>query len=308
MALSQCGTRVSSQGGINLVNPVMLSMTHFRMQAVAICLFSACQEPEGKPPQSISGPSDSTSAVSASDATTNTVDFNYRESFVLINNSADQYGRDEPNPAATVRAVNHLQSVGKTRAIDILREYQEYAKDFGDGGEQDMPSQHRLCLIIPLLFVPSEEGAELPSLGRSPTQDGTSKEWKPLLITLKGDLPFHREAHDVRGSQLPNRDYLIEWAERHGRLRDKRLRPSDDSLKVADEICKALPNKTGGARRYQNSYIRRQAWRTIQHLIPHERDNDRIYWESDDGWSNLKKKAHKLAIRWSEEKQDYVAE
>ena len=228
--------------------------------------------------------------------------------FDLINNSSDQYGRGDPNPAATVRAVNHLHSLGKERALLVLREYQRYAAPFGDGSGAELPSQHHLSVIIPLLFVPIAEGAEVPSLGRSPFDEGMKKKWDPFLVIVNKDLPFHRAYVDIRGSLLPDRGYLVEWAEKHGRLREKQLRPHDDCLKAADDICDLLAMEGVAFDRFRKSFIRAQAVRCIQQLIQDDTVTDAFDMGLDEEWRRIKEIVSKVAIRWSVKEQRYVVE
>ena len=289
----------------------MTFATRFGVPLMAICLSAACEGAENEPKQSPADRSDSIVNPSK-----NNFDAAYSEAFKLINKSPDQYGRDDPNPAATVRAVNHLHSLGKERAIDVLRQYLRYAKLLSDEEDDNIPSQDRLCLIIPLLFVPSVEGARLPSLGRSPSRDETTNQWKVFNLVIKDDLPFHKSVIDIHGPPLPDRDYLVEWAENHGRLRDKRLRPNDDPLLVADEICESIAKEKRQEKPYDRSHryfhIRLQAWRMIRHLIPQERGVDLELMSenliSDDAWIELKESVGKRGIHWNEKEQEYVAE
>jgi hypothetical protein len=269
-----------------------------------VCLVSACpadglsdarQEPEQ--------PVDALDAVYAV----------HRETFELINQSTNLLGWGDPNPVGVVRAVNHLHSLGHAGAIKALRAYISYASDDNSGLEPNSPDQNRLCWIIPLLFIPLDKDAELPSLGRGGEADKSHK-WEPFYITVIDDLPFHDTGFAGRlGTPDPDRGYLVEWAAQHGRLREKPFRPEDNPLKAADELCEKLFRDTktrSDGTKYNPKYrhIRQQAWRTIAHLLPSERNKSWPGWLEDEEWNRLKQQIAKLKIRWSEQQQNYVAE
>jgi hypothetical protein len=232
------------------------------------------------------------------------------EAFELINKSTDLYGWDEPNPVALVRAVNHLHGMGKDQAVETLRAYVRYAPELGKLGARHSPDQQRLCWIIPLLFVPVDESAKFPSLGHNP-QEWSREGWKNLCISTEGDVPFHNLYVTGRiGKPDPGRGYLVEWANQHARLIDEPLRPSDDPLQAADELCDELlrePKALHRSREGLKMHIRMQARRTIEHLFPPE---DTKNWDRlqllDRDWQSLKDAAIKLKIRWDEKKQNYV--
>jgi hypothetical protein len=243
---------------------------------------------------------------------------NHREAFDLLNRSIDLLGWEEADPVALVRAVNHLHALGKDQALETLRAYVQYATAKADSEEnksprKTVPDQQRLCYIIPLLFVPVDEKVELPSLS-SDTTRRTKKNWEGFDISLHGDLPFHSVAVAFRsGPPDPPRGYLVRWAARNGRLRDKPLRPTDDPLKAADEVCERLLKVEAEGSGYGDvlkNHIRQQAWRTIKPLFPEEARARFSGWLFDDdrNWKPLKDAAAKLKIRWSETKQRYFAE
>jgi hypothetical protein len=236
----------------------------------------------------------------------------HREVFELINRSTNLLGWGEPNPVAVVRAVNHLYALGKDGAVETLRAYARYAPERGRQIEAIAPDQQRLCSIVPLLFVPHEQDADVPSLGRFPDWGG-SKKWAPFYISLQGDLPFHDVKFGGRsGRPDPGRGYLVEWADEHARLRDKPLRPVDDPLVAADELLRRLLQENEDRTNVYNddlkTHIRHQAWRTIAHLIPSEREKESPGWLSEEKWASLKMRTARLKIRWKDNEQNYVTE
>ena len=209
---------------------------------------------------------------------------------------------DDPDPVSLVRVVNHLRSIGKVRAIEDLRAFLRYAP---------VDDQQRLCLIIPLLFVPTEENADLPLadlpifFGRIPERR-TSKEWRPFYISVEGDLPFHNVRFGgSTGPRRPDRGYLVEWADKSARLRDKPLRPVDDPLKAADDLCEKLA-KGDNDNEYFRMHIRMQARRCLEHLL--RRDRLKTNWLFDDQWKSLKQANDKVRFRWNEAEQRFDAE
>jgi len=228
----------------------------------------------------------------------------FREEFELINRSTDLLGWDEPDPVSLVRAVNHLRSRGRERAIEVFRAYMRYARvNAKAAGRPHAPDEQRLCWIIPLLFVPAEENADLPSLGRDPAV-GASKTWKPFDISVIGDLPFHIVEIIFRtGSPEPDRGYLVEWAAEHARLRDNPLRPVDDPIQAADELCNQIAQED----EFLRMHIRRQARRSIDRLLPRAHQQSQSPWLLDEDWKSLKRAASKIKFRWDEVEQKYTA-
>ena len=278
----------------------MALITIFHRQAMQLCVVAICQCAESQSTHLVKTDSDESETAAAT----------YVKAFELINKSSDAYGWGDcvPNPVDTVKAVNYLHALGKDRAIDILHKYQRHAKESGDERVDNEPNQERLCVIIPLLFVPRLGGSDVPSLGRVVRiREERSKQWSPLYIKTQGDLPFHLiKISSVRGDQLPDRDYLVEWAEKRGRLRDKKLRPSDDVFKVADKICELVVREENEVILSDKAFIREQAWRMIEHLIRQDGKVKSFEWRRDGDWNELIEMARKLKIRWSEKEQDYV--
>jgi hypothetical protein len=230
-----------------------------------------------------------------------------REAFRLINESIDLYGWDEPNPVALVRVVNYLQRLGKDRVIKTLRAYVRYAPALDPLVKPHCPDQQRLCWIIPLLFGPEYEDDKLPSLGRNP-KSWSRGSWEELMISVEGELPFHKVALAGRvGLPDPGRGYLVEWADLHGLLRDEPIRPTDDPLTAADDLCERLRQADKPINERSREHIRLQARRSLEHLFPAARQkwNDRM---DERDWKLLKEAAGKLKIRWDEKEQKYVAD
>lgn len=235
----------------------------------------------------------------------------FAEEFSLINASPDLLGMNSPSPVALVRVVNYLHGLGKDRAIEVLREYVKYAPA-EESSNQKVASQQRLLSILPLLFVPLKADAELPPPFRRPETRGEAA-WQPIYFSLEGDLPFHKENFGGRtGMPDPARGYLVEWADKHARLRDKPLHPSDDPLKAADALCQTLlkdnEDQTGAYAEGLKMHMRQQARRSIEHLFPAAKKKRWSEWVIEDEWQPLKDAAAKLKIRWDEKGQAYTVD
>ncbi|HEY3966507.1 MAG TPA: hypothetical protein VGM05_18235 [Planctomycetaceae bacterium] len=235
----------------------------------------------------------------------------FADSFALINRSTDELGMDSPNPVDLVRAVNHLHALGKDRAIETLRAYVRHAPPESESHKRNGASQARLCCIIPLLFVAKDQNSEAPSPGDRRELAGGKAQPEPY-ITVEGDLPFHNVSFGGRtGPTRPGQSPLVEWAAKHGRLRAKPLRPIDDPLNAADELCEKLATDesevTSGYSLNLTMHIRDQARLCIEHLFPNETRKKLDTWMFDDKWQKVKAAAAKLEIRWSETEQKYTA-
>jgi hypothetical protein len=190
------------------------------------------------------------------------------------------------DPIALVRAANHLQSLGKDKAIAALREflklaYYDHAFRYCIDPENiDTSNQYCLASLVPLVFdgVPQRErirvfeGIPFKTVG---------------MVSIRGYGP---------GSTRP----LVEAAAKHGKLRKKPLRPTDNPLEAADTLSGKM------ADRELRPNLRGQAWRAIRHLVdPDSKRPPRLSSRAE--WDKLKAKAAQLKIRWDEVRQEYVA-
>ena len=149
------------------------------------------------------------------------------------------------NPARVIRSVNCLHSLEKKRAISLLL---EVAASCDEGrivtdpeGELDSVPvivlrghDQRVCTIVPLLFDIPENGTPPPEAWYC----SDNKKWRGAAGTqvLQGDIPFAISGQwTYSGSPYPTRP-LVEWADKHGKLRAKKLVPQDDPLEAADVL------------------------------------------------------------------------
>ncbi len=168
-----------------------------------------------------------------------------------------------------VRAVNHLHSLGKTKAIAELREFVNIA---GQGWTKrdpaDIETSDYQCvfLIVRLLFEPQNPSESRPWMAigaMSPTPRGEDQSlWPMFPLAVQDDLPFIL-INGVFLGGLPEHPYVhVDWAEKNGRLRAKPLRPADDPIAAVERLA-SLP-QTRRLFKDDSHYalLRRQAWET----------------------------------------------
>jgi len=188
-----------------------------------------------------------------------------------------------------------------------------------DPANLDDGNQQAIYLILALLFEPStpsdaEAAHEFRfALLAKPTSDQT-KNWPEFPFALENDIPFliARETSGWEGIP-PYPDTAIDWAEKHGKFRDKPLRPSDNPLLAVENLIalrKPFPHFSGVK---PETELRRQAWRAVRHLVPNdsssiEERTSYLSFDVDKSWQKYKSLIAELKIRWDEKRQDYVAD
>ena len=156
-----------------------------------------------------------------------------------------------PKPLAVVRAVNRLHSMGKERAISLLREIAPDVNIDGLGtivtepdnsARQELELEYpvayhddqRVCLLIPLLFEVDRDGVPPPEAW----YDKDLRRWRNVAATqaIQGGIPFVICGEWTYGGLPYPTRRLVEWAAAHGRLREKPIEPQDDPLLAAAEL------------------------------------------------------------------------
>jgi hypothetical protein len=219
-----------------------------------------------------------------------------RRTLQLINACPTPYDLDFFDPIALVRAANHLQSLGKEKAIAALREFLDLAyfarhvRDRIDPENIDTSNQLCLASLVPLVFdgVPQRETIV----------DGARR--RAVIRVFEG-IPFHTgHPVSIRGVGPGSTRPLVEEAAKNGKLRKKPLRPTDNPLEAADRLFEEIGD------RELRTHLRSQAWRAIRHLVEPESKGARIRL-SGAAWDKLKTKAARLKICWDEKRQEYTA-
>jgi hypothetical protein len=122
-------------------------------------------------------------------------------------------------------------------------------------------------------------------------------------------MPFHAAVPAARGTGSPPAfpDWIVEEAERKGKLRKKALRPTDNPLEAADklfeEIARAAERKGGNRRRSLHHHLRQQAWRAVGHLFGNGARASDI--ESEPIWEEFKARGAQLKLHWDDAQQEY---
>jgi hypothetical protein len=228
-------------------------------------------------------------------------------------NGAPSVNGQRFDPAMLVRAVNRLHALGKEKAIQEMRKYLEIAGDwsFADRDPADIDTSDHECLflIIRLLFQPADPMEKPPPIrigSFAPCPPVGDLSWPLFPLELADDVPFLvTQGAFLAGSPEPPQSH-VDWADKHGKLRTKPLRPSDNPLLAADELLAMPRAKRMLGDGYFTDMVRRQAWRAIAHLV------DQKYLPKSSKpygaipWSEYKAIAAKLKICWSEQEQKYV--
>ena len=218
------------------------------------------------------------------------------------------------SPLDLIHAVNHLHSLGHADAIEVLRRFAN--RHPLEAGQTEI---FYLEILIPLLFVPKETDAKLPS------PDWDMKNWRAtkdrylldrdtwqLPIELVGDIPFHTDWRCVNRTGFHvESTYLIEWASVDGRLRDSQLTPSDDPFRAALVVTKnlmALEGKSANTmdekhaeklHRNIENHMYEQVFAMISDLVPEYSPPDWNDWSGNKPkWNELVTICKSRGLHW----------
>jgi hypothetical protein len=237
-----------------------------------------------------------------------------------IINGAPSYSQNDFNPAKLVRAVNHLMPMGKEKAIRELWEFLKVARDTVNETvrhDEDIDTSDRTCvfLIVRLLFECAEPKDALPAIATIPftptPEDKDRKLWPLYPVHLQDDVPFFMVWGGALGGCPDQPERHIDWAEKHGRIRRKPLRPIDNPMEAASRLM-ALPQTSRlywDSPPYYGVIPLRQAWNIIEDAdpkLPKPRPVRRANTWDEPDWDACIKGAAKLTIHWSEAEQGYI--
>jgi len=231
---------------------------------------------------------------------------------------------NETGPATLIRAVNHLHSLGHEDAIETLT---RFAKSYPFNGTVSGTKIFNLELLIPLLFVPKDSEAKLPS------PDWDRKNWPAsknhysldrnnwdLPIELSSDIPFDTEWRLVSSTGVRlEQTYLIEWAKQDGRLRDLPLVPSDDPFTSAVNAANSQleiemqsgnsvdPEYVDELRINIENHMCEQVFEMVANLVPDFVAPEWNNWSGDkDKWQELGKTCESRGLYWNPDTQQYA--
>jgi hypothetical protein len=206
------------------------------------------------------------------------------------------------NPVPVIRAVNHLQSMGKGDSLKALRR--------AAAMRPNADAHQSLQLVVPLLFERMNPEDKLPA---RPSEYGKVEleldTWNNYL-DVEGEVPFHTRMVTLMGRE-PENAYLVNWAEQYGRLRSAPLHPTDDLFGAADRVAERLRQQKKDdpdAPRWIAYLIREQVNAAVTPVISRDNSSATGDFPNDDVyWNRLRSECQSLGLRWSPESQEYVA-
>lgn len=239
---------------------------------------------------------------------------------VILTASLDE---DESSPIGLILAANHLHKLGHADAIESLRRFADSHPLDALNGQTKI---FNLDVLIPLLFVPKDAAIKLPSTDWDREDWPESKNdyllyrnvWD-LPIELSRDIPFDTEWRLVMSSGIRfEKTYLIEWADRDGRLRDSQLVPSNDpfaaaSIATRNQLEMEIQSANETDEKYAEelrldieNHMYKQVFAMVSHLIPE------FVAPKWNNWSGNKRKLGNLVticetrgLRWNRHTQQY---
>jgi len=233
-------------------------------------------------------------------------------------NGAPSVSAEGFDPVTLVRAVNHLHSLGKAKAITELRDFlriARYSNGERDPANIDTSDGQCVFLIVRLLFEPEKRGDKLPDVGIGAfipfREENDVALWPLFPLALQDDIPFVLNEGVILGGLAEHPGSHVNWAEKHGKLRARPLWPADDPLRAVDKLA-ALP-QTARLGLPDRGVLRRQGWKTIAHLAQRPAGSQDFWpdhrgkYDANADWEAHKRIAAKLKIRWDEKLQRYVA-
>lgn len=241
-----------------------------------------------------------------------------------IINGAPSYQQNDFNPAKLVRAVNHLLPLGKEKAIAALRDFLKVARDDYQSLRMDenIDTSDKTCvfLIVRLLFEPMDLAEELPAIMTVPfapiPTDADRKFWPLHPVHLQDDVPFFLVLYGGLGGVPDQPERHVNWAEEHGKIRAKPLRPLDNPMMAASRLIALPQTKRLFDEEFFNTdfagLLYRQAWNIIEDADPESPKPKPVLpandSEEDDDWEMRIQAASKRKIRWDEMESRYVVE
>jgi hypothetical protein len=223
-------------------------------------------------------------------------------------NLAARWPGPESNGVELIRAVNALQRLGKDQALATLEEYMVRTNNFDYIFEREI-----VFWIIRLLFEPirTDDRIPAPSIAlRLVDRYGDEViNWPLNPAASLGDVPF-MPGHTIfiqGATEHPGWD--VEWAARHGVLRDEPLCPTMNPLVAADALLQSpqLIRVCGAANKDAIRQLREQAMAMVADLLPPIVTED-PYDEAakDRQWRERVAQSIELGIIWDAERQEFV--
>jgi len=221
-------------------------------------------------------------------------------------NSASGWPSSDPNGAALIRAVNALQQLGKERALATLEEY----VDLTDSSDYHSESEI-VFWIIRVLFEPIRLNDRIPcpmiAVFLVDEKSAAAPHWPLNPMAIVDDVPF-MVGHQCGGSGIPEHPSShIEWARRHGVVRDEPLRPTNPVVAAqALQDSQPFQQLDEVSRTQATRLVRSQARAMVDTILPVAPAEDLDDGEADRQWHALVQQVDQHEIRWNAEHQESV--
>jgi hypothetical protein len=228
-------------------------------------------------------------------------------------NGAPSVGARDFNPAMLVRAVNRLHALGKEQAIAELRRFLKIStRSFcveRDPANIDTCDNQCVFLIVRLLFEPAEPTGKRPEMrigAMRPSPPEGDRSWPLFPLALQDDIPFILIRGVILSGVPEDPSVHVDWAEKHGKLRARPLRPIDDPLAAVESLC-ALPRSNS----WEMAMLRDQAWKMVEGVAgPWRTPEKERYSGAYDPKADCEKHQRILRqfkIKWDSAQEAYVA-
>ncbi|MBC8354469.1 MAG: hypothetical protein H8E66_20945 [Planctomycetes bacterium] len=223
-------------------------------------------------------------------------------------NQAGGWPYSNRDGTALIRAVNALRKLGKERALLALEDYIHLTDENYDyNGDQET-----VFWIIRLLFEPILLDDSIPPpaiyLHLIDHDSADFPMWPLNPIDRVEDIPF-MVGIQTAGSGMPEHPSShIEWARRHGVIRDEPLRPTKHPLAAAEQLLrsKKFSRLHEQLRGIAVTSIRSQALAMIPGILEPLPDIRHDAPERQAHWEARLREADRLGITWDVEMQSFV--
>jgi hypothetical protein len=225
----------------------------------------------------------------------------------VLNHVRFDVGPGGHDPRPLICAVNLLQPLGKQKALAAIDEFLRI----------DTARRNGSLFVLRTLFdVPAVPGY-MPGIYGEPDPRGPldPKLLPRFPITLEGDIPFLLiEPMEVEG-QGPLPEKHVAYFREFGKLRSKRLIPTDRPLAVLNELTHSKRWYGKGKNRFtieDEAMSRRalynQTWRLLGSVLRYEEDpcNCASLVVQLKEWTNRLEEVSKLRIQWNNQRCEYT--
>jgi hypothetical protein len=223
----------------------------------------------------------------------------------------------EFDPVNLIRAVNTLQAMSETRAVDALKAYNTLCES-DPRPLWPVFEAERIFWITRLLYVPKDPASSLrpPILGMPAVRVAAGSDLNAVFpLVLQDDVPFRlNSGYTLFGvAELPLA--YLEYCRSAGKFRDAPLRPSSDPIAAATKFLESgrlaglLAEPTEFFARFKED-IHGQALSAAGNFIGNPRQWAKKDWMidcSEADWAQVSEKARIAGAVWSETACDFVA-